>query len=63
MSVSIGEVTFCVTPVSELGSKHEQHSPVWSSELTAVQSMPSFFNLYRNARNVMPNAAAARVLL
>ena len=26
-------------------------------------SIPSFFNLYRNARNVIPKAEAARVLL
>src|SRR5688572_28957674 len=27
------------------------------------QSMPSFFSLYRNARNVIPSACAVRVLL
>lgn len=29
----------------------------------ANQSIPSFFNLYRNARNVMPSFRAAAVLL
>ncbi len=28
-----------------------------------AQSMPSFFSLYRNARNVMPSFFAAAVLL
>ena len=35
----------------------------WRVSLLGSQSMPSFFNLYRNARNVIPSAWAARVLL
>jgi hypothetical protein len=47
------KLTFCVSPLND---SHELDG-------AGAYSIPSFFNLYRNARKVMPRADAARVLL
>ena len=45
------------------GANHCVRHRVRGNPRQLAYSIPSFFNLYRNARNVIPRADAARVLL